>query len=510
MKEIVMPSFVQNIQENRINESARIFVFSDQTEEGFSAYCTRLEKNGYTKKEERRGSLYRYASFQKESSSLFLNFFSNIREMTLVQEENSPYFSYRDVCGEVCTVPQITQLALSDFGMSYVIGLSDGRLMVIDGGREFPQDAENLYQTLCSVSPLSKPVIAAWILTHPHSDHFHCFHVFMKRFGEQITLEKVFLNFPDADDLDHFPALAPSSPEEEALSPQANIPLMWNEIKKAGAEVYTPHTGQSYRVGDALIEILGAMDDILHRSQIINASSLVFRMELGGQVILWTGDVSSSFSRLGERYGNDLKADILQVPHHGFQSGKAAGEILLYDHVRPQVCLLPVADHEAYVSFCPYRKGTKYLLTHPDVKEVITGTPQRTIPLPYTPPTEKKAEIERNLENGKKKAGAQTWIFSDLSTASPEDLVFTLLNTTYVAANVRIDLYFDSIKKRMNWQTTTGRVSFIPLSLEQSFREATGKDLPKNEAFSIRFTSDIPIVVSNKKNKPAFYSSENL
>lgn len=506
MKEHLIPAFGENCFEDQISKTARVFVLPHQKKEAFDAYCALLEEDGYVKKEENCGSLYRYAAYEKDSCAFFLNFFSAIGELTVVQEENSPYFSYKDISGNICAQPQITQLELTDFGLSYVIRLSDGRLMVIDGGREFPEEAENLLKTLHSESPLEKPVIAAWILTHPHKDHFHCFHVFMKRFGDQVKLEKVFLNFPDAHDFDHFPKLAPSSPEAEAGSPLVNIPLMWAEIEKSGAAVYTPHTGQSYQVGDARIRFLYTMDEILHRSHNINHASLVFRMELGGQVILWTGDVASSVSRLSEKYGNDLKADILQVPHHGFRSGTDEGEILLYDHVLPQVCLLPAADQQAYVSFCPYRKATKYLMTHPDVKEVITGTPQRTIPLPYTPPEGKKAEIELNLKNGKKNVGAQTFFFCDLSTSCPEDLVFTLLNTTYVAATVRIDLYFDSIQKRMHCHTTTGRISFVSLSLEQSFRESKGKDLPENEAFSVRFTSDIPIVVSHKTKNPVFYS----
>lgn len=71
--------------------------------------------------------------------------------------------------------------------MSYVIRLTDGRFIVIDGGREFEPDSERLYQCLKNGSSGQNPVIAAWIMTHPHSDHFHCFIEFMDHVTIQDT-----------------------------------------------------------------------------------------------------------------------------------------------------------------------------------------------------------------------------------------------------------------------------------------------------------------------------------
>ena len=67
--------------------------------------------------------------------------------------------------------------------------------------------------------------------------------------------------------------------------------------------------------------------------------------------MLWTNDAAFSHAKLPERYGEYLKADILQIPHHGFQSGSAEAEISGYDLIRPRVCLLPVSDYCAY-TFC--------------------------------------------------------------------------------------------------------------------------------------------------------------
>ena len=48
----------------------------------------------------------------------------------------------------VVVTPEITQIALEDFGMSYVIRLSDGRFIVIDGGRDFEPESDKLFKAL--------------------------------------------------------------------------------------------------------------------------------------------------------------------------------------------------------------------------------------------------------------------------------------------------------------------------------------------------------------------------
>ena len=53
-------------------------------------------------------------------------------------EDNCAYFDFADTPRTHSVSAQITQIKLEDFGMSYVIRLTDGRFIVIDGGR--PED----------------------------------------------------------------------------------------------------------------------------------------------------------------------------------------------------------------------------------------------------------------------------------------------------------------------------------------------------------------------------------
>jgi hypothetical protein len=152
------------------------------------------------------------------------------------------------------------------------------------------------------------------------------------------------------------------------------------------------------------------------------------------------------------------------------------------------------------------------------VKEMITGTVERTITLPYTPVPWGERELEQKYAEGHGRAGACTWFYSELNTANAEDLVFTFLNTTLTTATVWIDLYFEDYHQN---------VRDIKLVLRSSRRikvNIVGDDvdgdaiffnwmslkalgIPENADFTVRFRSDIPIIVSHKVHRPVYHSN---
>ncbi len=237
-------------------------------------------------------------------------------------------------------------------------------------------------------------------------------------------------------------------------------------------------------------------------------------MELAGQVILWTNDAGLGYSDLAGRYGSYLRSDILQIPHHGFQCGDAAGEIAGYEQIRPRICLLPVSGYNAFANFCVFREAPDHLMRMSCVEELITGAEQHTLTLPYVPSEDGKRDLARRRLAGRDSAGACSWIFTGLRTDRPEDLNFTALNITYVAANVRIELYFE--EKPManrNIMTQVKGACVRPLCIggEETFGKGAEllkeRGLPENASFAVRFLSDVPIVVSHPDHAPAYRSS---
>jgi len=505
---------IQN-QENRHN---RVFHIADADDRSFDDYCALFEGVAYVKKEEYRTPIHRFAALSKGKQGVFINYYSFIRELRIVIEDFCRYFSYVDTCKNLSVSPQITQIMLEDFGMSYAIRLSDGRFVVIDGGYNFEPDRDRLFCCLKNESPESKPIIAAWIMSHPHIDHYQCFIGFVDRYADEVLIEKVMLNFPEADDLEHYPDLSYKDARfTDDVSEITNIPRMLERIKRTGAQSNTLHTGQRYRIGDADCEVLSCMDDTIHVSKNINATSLVIRMCLGGQTILWTTDAGFSYARLPERYGSYLKADILQVPHHGFQCGEASSEIRGYDLIKPQVCLLPVSDYSAYTFFCSYREGTRYLMNAANVKEIITGSTQRTITLPYTADDHVRREMKEKCARGERDNGARTWVYTGLSTSCKEDFSFTLLNMTALPATVDIELFFEAKECAIRFIKAE-----IPASSLRTLciigEEADGdalffngdslkrKGIPEDVPFAVRFLCDKPMVVSHRHHAASYAS----
>ena len=521
MHKLTFPAFGEtDFAEATENPRTQLTVIQGVSEDSYNAYRSLLLENGFSLYEERSTELHLYSAFRQENSAVFLNFYSSLKELYIVAEEDSGYFSYTDTSRDISVQPQITQISLEDFGMSYVIRLSDGRFIVIDGGRHFEPDQDRIFRRLKSSSPYETPVIAAWIFTHPHPDHFYCFIGFAERYGDRVEIEKFLFNFPMAEDLEHYPGLDFQDGRFTGnTKPTRYLGLLWERIESIGAPVYTAHTGQKYRIGDADCEILASMDDAITKDTNINAASLVTRMELAGQVILWAGDSAFSIVKPVQKHGSHLKADILQIPHHGFGSGSSDAEIAGYKLIRPHTCLLPVSDYNAFTVFSAFIPSTNYLMsTLPEVEEVIAGTPQRTITLPYTPHAGAKEELKHKYLSGRDNCGARTWIFTELSTAKEEDFLFTILNPTTSDVTVQIELFFEESFRKIRYiktvveEGTIRRVNIVgddvnSESVYFNWLSLKAQGIPENAPFAVRFMSDIPVVVSHRDHTAAYRST---
>lgn len=515
--EKILRTMGEHVDEYRQNRATRLFRRNAATRQSFCDCRALLEAEGFRLRELREGPDRCYASFSRENEGLFLNFWPSLGEMTGVLEENCPYFSFRDTPRQGKVTPQLTQVHLEDFGMSYTARLSDGRFLVIDGGRGLDPDADRLLECLRRGTPEGKPVIAGWILSHPHPDHFHCFLTFLERHLQEVELERVLLTFPEPEDLAQYPRLVSPRRQLEGVRENAMMRLLQQTLERLQVPVFHPHTGQCYRLGDGTLEVLASMDETLGVSDNTNAASLVLRLELGGQVILWTTDASFEAARLPERYGSRLKADILQAPHHGFGCGSSEAAIAGYRLIAPETVLLPVSDFNAFTAFCAYRECTRFLMTRCGVKELITGEKTRTLDLPYRPDPMGAALLAQSYRDGQENAGARTWIFTGLSAGREEDFVFTALNTTHLPARIRVELFFSTGTKPIRFiEATAGPLGLRQIKLpdgedvEQDTAFFNPWSLHKNEippeaSFAVRFMSDIPVVISHGSRQAAYY-----
>ena len=83
------------------------------------------------------------------------------------------------------TTPQLTQI---NGACAFILRLSDGRFLVIDGGLNYEKNWKSIYEQLVAQNVRGgKPVIAAWILSHAHVDHYGGFIGFAEHYGEKVT-----------------------------------------------------------------------------------------------------------------------------------------------------------------------------------------------------------------------------------------------------------------------------------------------------------------------------------
>ncbi len=219
---------------------------------------------------------------------------------------------------------QITET--SKFMMSFVLVTRNDNVIVVDGGR-----AEDM--------PLLKEYvsgrhISAWILTHPHHDHVSGFIFECKRNGlADFDVERVYYRFPSYSELkgrEDVPDAGYFNRELEEILPS------FTEIEPSIAPIsHIVEQGESVEIDECRIDFIFAYHDGLF-SNIMNDSSLVFKITATNKSVLFLGDLGPEGGDvLFEESRHLLKSDIVQMAHHGHMN--VGMEV--YAAIAPEACL---------------------------------------------------------------------------------------------------------------------------------------------------------------------------
>ena len=186
--------------------------------------------------------------------------------------------------------------------MSFVIKTKNGKLIVVDGG--LPEDAPHLVETIKSFGT----EVSAWILSHPHSDHGGAFAKIAENGFEGLQINAFYYNIIDQAWYDKF---------ESHRAGMVNT--IRNAIAKLPAGVsHMTSKGEVYYVDGVAIHVLN--NPYWIESNSINNSSVVFRLDFdNGTRVLFLGDMGpqAGESLKAEVPASELKADIVQMAHHG-------------------------------------------------------------------------------------------------------------------------------------------------------------------------------------------------
>ena len=214
----------------------------------------------------------------------------------------------------------------SAYMMSFVFITKDNNCIVVDGGRI--EDMPTLKQYVGGRR------ISAWILTHAHSDHISgLIHEIEKNGAADFDIEKIYYNFPDYDRLMQVrdvPDLTYFRMElDDALLP-------FNKVKdKIADKLHIVKQGDTLEIDELKIEFLFSLHDGLY-SNLMNDASLVFKVKAPRKTILFLGDLGPEGGDwLYRESRNKLKADIVQMAHHGHMNVSME----VYAAIAPSVCL---------------------------------------------------------------------------------------------------------------------------------------------------------------------------
>ena len=294
-----------------------------------------------------------FYTFLKGDTMVHINWFATLKQYSIVYGPKTYSITNAKVTDyQKIATPSVSQMALYYTGQSNVVQLEDGSFVIIDSGRAKGasetenHDAEILYNFLMSKKPSShaKPKIT-WIFTHAHSDHVNLARDnFLSVYKNNIDVQLVMSNFPDFTVLDKYLPSGATWGESSVQSAYANtVNSTLNAAKNnyPNCKFYTFHTGEIIYLPGCEIEIIHTQEDYyLNGFKNVNDTSCVFKITIQGRVFMVYGDTTKRVNEdIYKRYGDYLKADILQISHHGVNDFMPLDLLKVTD---PDICLWPV------------------------------------------------------------------------------------------------------------------------------------------------------------------------
>ena len=319
-----------------VGDGSLVMVYEKVSDGARSEYLSLLSSLGYAKMDEYSIAENKYVRLSGAVADIYVSYVAATEEMRVFAEKtgatsypSSEQTAYTTVDGYKPTMWQMyvdVRTTATNGGMSYVMKVADGSFVIIDGGYNSETEADNLYNHLKANTADEVPVISAWIITHPHGDHFGALQAFTPKYKDAVTVKAFYYNF--------------AAEGYGESSWENTISSLMKQYK--GAAIYRKlHTGMTFYVADARFDVLFTHEDIYPvKGAVVNDTSTVLRMTFGGKTVMFLGDIMESASRVVEKNipASELKADFVQYSHHGYEGATRE----LYDMIEAPVVLWPV------------------------------------------------------------------------------------------------------------------------------------------------------------------------
>ena len=331
-------------------------VMSYYATNGYEAYSTFIGNGNYA------------ATYTKGAEMIHMYWYEIENRMTIVKSSNGantlPDKALANITGNFDT--SITQLKSKQInGMGYVIQLEDGSFIIYDGGYRDTTDTEildELWGTLNDLTPDgNRIIIRAWIITHPHGDHYGTFVNFCNTYAKNVTLETMIVN----------------QITEEVRRMQANDGYLQKYLAADVAKfeetvICNVYPGMVFDFGSLRMEILGTYHDAYILSTpkgTGNNTCVVSRLVTENDQMLLLADAGvDQMEPMAAYFGDYLKSTNCQVSHHGVEDCP----LIVYRHIQASRLWYPcdtylynLTDRDADVrKALKESKYTKEILLH--------------------------------------------------------------------------------------------------------------------------------------------------
>jgi competence protein ComEC len=204
---------------------------------------------------------------------------------------------------------------------AHILRFSNGSVYIIDAGQGHKLAdylKKNNFNTIDKL-----------FISHAHKDHYGGI-IDVIESGTKINT--VYFNVPDKDACDR---------EKPWGCDYDHINKTIQFIKAHGIPVQHMKIGDIFRPQEnadlKVLVIFDGKNTPIGQTD-INDTSAIMKLECGKESILFTGDLNLPLSNYLIKNSNNLKADILKVPHHGAES---VASNAFFDAVSPKLALVP-------------------------------------------------------------------------------------------------------------------------------------------------------------------------
>ncbi len=223
----------------------------------------------------------------------------------------------------------ITQHGRNDINLSfYTIYNENEGLIIVDGG--WTEDAAYVREVIYELGSH----VDAWILTHPHQDHIGAFNLLYTEL-DGITIDRIY-------------TVDMATPEKcMEVAPWDSVDAYNDFLSLEITDITYLYPGDKLQICGLDFEIISTYDDNVKKlsKDYLNDGSMIFKVTNNVESMLFCADVGVAMSEfLVDKYGDALKADYLQMAHHGY--GGLSDEF--YGIVSPEIAFFDAPDWLMY------------------------------------------------------------------------------------------------------------------------------------------------------------------